>query len=217
MLEQLHPAARIPACEHQPVTPRPLNRRELLELIAIVALAPACKSERRTPPAEGTAGGSAAAARAPATALDATAYRTLDAMAARILPPEGAFPGAREAKVIDFIDRQLAIAPLSVVAPAVVAVARALDDQARGRRAPEFAKLAVVDQDAVIEALATGKLGTKLPERELFRILHGLVLEGFLCDPHHGGNHDQVAWRAIGFAEPTLRTPGASHDHHGKP
>lgn len=204
-----------------PVTPRPLSRRELLELIAVIALSPACKSDRRASPGEGSAAsGSAAPSATPKrvpTALDANAYRTLDAAAARILPADGTFPGAREAKAIDFIDRQLAIAPLASVAPAMIALARALDDTARTRRAPEFSKLAVADQDAVVEMLATGKLGTKLPERELFRLLHGLVLEGFLCDPHHGGNHDQIAWRAIGFAEPTLRTPGSPHDHHGKP
>ena len=151
------------------------------------------------------------------TALDAAAYRTLDAAAATILPSDGTFPGAREAKVIDFIDRQLAIAPLSRIAPAMLALARALDDAARARHAPELARLPPDQQIAVIEALSMGTLGTKLPERELFKLLHGLVLEGFLADPHHGGNHDQIAWRAIGFAEPTLRTIGAPHDHgkHG--
>ena len=39
------------------------------------------------------------------------------------------------------------------------------------------------------------------------------VLEGYLADPHHGGNHEQVAWKAIGFPEPPLRTPGG-HGHH---
>ena len=202
-------------------TPPLLSRRELLELIAIVALSPACKSDRRAPATTGSgsaASGSAAPSSRAPTALDPGAYRALEAAASRILPADGAFPGAREAKVIDFIDRQLAIAPLSQIAPALIALARALDDAGRTRRAPDFAQLAAPDQDAVIKDLAGGTLGTKLPERELFRILHGLVLEGFLCDPHHGGNHEQVAWRAIGFPEPTLRTPGApGHHDPGKP
>ncbi len=208
-------------CEDDVVTPRPLSRRELLELIAIIALSPACKSERPAPASgAGTASvGAGSAGTTAATALDASAYRTLEAATARILPADGTFPGAREAKVINFIDRQLAIAPLASVAPAILALARALDEGARARRAPELAKLPIADQDALVGALASGTLGTKLPERELFRILHGLVLEGFLCDPHHGGNHEQVAWRAVGFAEPTLRTIGAAHEMstHGKP
>ena len=44
-------------------------------------------------------------------------------------------------------------------------------------------------------------------------MLHGLVLEGFLSDPHHGGNKDQIAWRAIGFPEPSLRTRGGKPHH----
>jgi Gluconate 2-dehydrogenase subunit 3 len=115
--------------------------------------------------------------------------------------------------VIDFIDRQLTVAPLSRVAPALIALARALDDVARTKRAPDFAQLGPVEQDATLEALSRGTLGTKLPERDLFKLLHGLVLEGYLADPHHGGNHDQVAWKAIGFPEPSLRTPG-DHGHH---
>jgi gluconate 2-dehydrogenase gamma chain len=190
-----------------------LSRRELLELIAIVAVAPGCKSERS--PAPAPTPGSAGSATAPraATALDAASYRAFDAAASRILPADGAFPGAREAHVIDFIDRQLAIAPLSRVAPALIALARALDDIARGKRAPDFAQLAVPDQDAMLEALSRGTLGTKLPERELFKLLHGFVLEGYLADPHHGGNRDQVAWKAVGFSEPSLRTRGSGHHH----
>lgn len=211
-------------CEDARVQPpRPLSRRELLEIVAIIALSPACKSDRKPAAGSGSvsagsAGTSAGSATTPkaATSLDAAAYRTLEAATARILPADGMFPGAREAKVIDFIDRQLAIAPLSRVAPAMIALARALDDEASTRKAAEFAKLPVADQDQVIESLAATKLGTKLPERELFRLLHGLVLEGFFADPHHGGNHEMIAWRAIGFPEPSLRTVGGGHDH-GKP
>ncbi len=94
----------------------------------------------------------------------------------------------------------------------MIALARSLDDAARKRKARELAQLPVAEQDALLEAVSRGTLGSTLPERELFRLLHGLVLEGYLSDPHHGGNHEQVAWKAIGFAEPTLRTRG-SHGH----
>jgi gluconate 2-dehydrogenase gamma chain len=205
-------------------TPRPLSRRELLELIAVIALSPACKSERKPAP---TAGSASSTPQTPSplnapTALDAAAYRTLEAAAARILPAADGLPGASEAKVIDFIDRQLAIAPLTKVAPAMIALARALDDAARKRKVSELAQLPAPQQDALLEAVSQGTLGSTLPERELFRLLHGLVLEGYLCDPHHGGNRDQIAWKAIGFAEPTLRTRSAPHGSphgsgHGSP
>src|SRR5262249_39103049 len=152
-------------------------RRELLELIAIIALSPACKTKSgggsgAGTGASGSGAGSAAPAAAPATSLDAAAYRALDAASRRILPAGGTVPGAGEAKVIDFLDRQPAIQPLARVAPALIALARALDDAARARKAPDFSQLAGAEQDTLIEAVAGGTLGTKLPEKELFRLLH---------------------------------------------
>jgi len=208
------------------VVPAGLRRREFLDLVALIAALPACKDRKPAPPP----GPTSAPEPTPEKALDATSYRALDAATARILPADGTFPGAREANVMEFIDRQLAIAPLTKIAPAMIAIAHAFDDAARARprvtdpsgrhsgaagSAGNFAALAPAQQDEVLEALSRGALGTKLPERELFRVLHGLTLEGFLADPQHGGNKDQVAWRAIGFAEPPLRKPGGKHGHGG--
>ncbi len=190
-----------PACSNRAVglpiwlgdVPVGIRRRELLELIALVAALPACKQHHDEPSP-------------PATALDRSAYRTLEAAVARILPAEGDFPGARETNVITFLDRQLAIAPLSRIAPLVIAFAKALD-------ALRFADLPEAQQDALLDAASLGTLGTQLPEAAIFKILHGLVLEGFLGDPVHGGNLEQRGWKAIGFAEPPLRTAGGPHEH----
>jgi gluconate 2-dehydrogenase gamma chain len=177
--------------------PAGLRRREFVELVALVIALPACKEKPSKP----------APTPEPAGALDAATKRTLEAVAARILPGDATFPGARETNVVTFIDRQLAIAPMSKLVPAITALALALNEHG------DFATLRGVRQDEIIEALSRGTLGTQLPERELFRVLHGFVLEGFLCDPKHGGNKDQLGWRAVGFPEPTLRTPGGHH--HG--
>jgi len=181
-----------------------LRRRELLELIALVAVLPACKEHHDAP-------APAPAPAAPPTALDRAAYRTLGAAVARILPADGDFPGAEETGVITFIDRELAIAPLSRIAPLVIGFAAALDAAAQQRAHVAFAGAQWAVQDAILDDAAHGKLGSQLPEAAVFRILHGLVLEGFLGDPLHGGNTDQRGWKAIGFAAPHLRTPGGSH------
>jgi len=180
-----------------------LRRREFLDLVALLIALPACKE--KPPPAkqEPTV--------APAGALDPQAYRTFDAAAARILPGDATFAGARETGVAAFIDQQLTIAPMSKLAPLMIALAHALDDAARARGGSELGVLPPAKQDEVLDALARGALGTKLPERELFRLLHTFVLEGFLSDPRHGGNHEQRGWRAIDFPEPHLRTPGGHH------
>jgi gluconate 2-dehydrogenase gamma chain len=136
----------------------------------------------------------------------------LEAASARILPSDET-PGAREAKVGRFIERQLA-GSLSALRPAFDQLARLLDLWSRKAYGKPFTSLGAPDQDAVLGQLARGHIPVRgLPQEAMFRALHTLTLEGFLCDPVHGGNEGQIGWRAIGFAEPHLRKPGG---HHGR-
>jgi gluconate 2-dehydrogenase gamma chain len=189
-----------------------LSRRDVLELAVFATTLAACR--KRGAGDERGAGSASASATAsdlapkPATALDASAFRALEAATARLLPANTDFAGARDARVMTFIDRQLAIAPFARLAPAMIALARALDTQATGRSKPAFAALEVAEQDQVLEQLSRGAWpGMQLPQRELFRVLHGLTLEGFLADPVHGGNDGGVGWTAIDF--------GSEHHHGG--
>jgi hypothetical protein len=191
--------------------PAGLRRREWLELIALAAVLPACRGKHDEPAPSSEP--HASAPPPPPTALDPGARRTLEAACARILPAAGGFPGARETNAIEFIDRQLAVPPMQKIAPGMLALAHMLDDAARSRRAVEFAMLAPAAQDEVLDALAHGKLGTKLPEPALFRLLHGFVLEAMFSDPKYGGNAREIGWQAIDFPEPPLREPGGSHGH----
>jgi gluconate 2-dehydrogenase subunit 3-like protein len=36
--------------------------------------------------------------------------------------------------------------------------------------------------------------------RDFLTILVDLTLEGFLCDPSHGGNHAGAGWLAVGYS-----------------
>jgi gluconate 2-dehydrogenase gamma chain len=137
----------------------------------------------------------------------------LDAAAARILPSDDG-PGAREAKVGRFIERQLE-GDLRLLRPAFDQLARLLDVWSRRSFKAGFAALPAAQQDAVLDQLAHGTIPVRgFPQAELFRALHTLALEGFLSDPVHGGNDGQVGWRAVGFPEPHLRKPGGPH--HGR-
>lgn len=143
----------------------------------------------------------------------ADTFAVLDAVAARILPSDDG-PGAREAKVGRFIERQLQ-GDLRELRPAFDQLARLLDVWSRRTFHASFVALAPADQDAVLQELARGQIPARgLPQEALFRALHTLVLEGFLSDPVHGGNDGQIGWRAVGFPEPHLRKPGAPH--HGR-
>ena len=144
--------------------------------------------------------------------LPSDTFAVLEAAAARILPSEGT-PGAREAKVGRFIERQLA-GSLSGLRPAFDQLARLLDLWARKSFGKSFTALAAGEQDATLAQLSRGQVPVRgFPQQSMFRALHTLTLEGFLSDPVHGGNDGEVGWRAIGFPEPHLRKPGGGHGH----
>jgi gluconate 2-dehydrogenase gamma chain len=136
----------------------------------------------------------------------------LEAAAARILPSDDG-PGAREARVGRFLERQLA-GDLAELQPAFAQLARLIDLWAQKSSGMAFVALPAEAQDRVLAQLAGGQIPARgLPQEVLFRALHGLVLEGFLSDPVHGGNDGMIGWRSIGFATPHLRRPGLLHGH----
>jgi hypothetical protein len=123
----------------------------------------------------------------------------LEAAAERILP------GAREAKVGRFIERQLG-GDLAELRPAFEQLARLLDLWSRKAYSRGFAALAPAEQDTVLGQLARGQIPARgFPQEAVFRALHTITLEGYLSDPVHGGNDGQIGWRSIGFTEPHLR------------
>ena len=185
---------------------RQLSRRAVVggaaPAVAIAFLAGSCR--REPPPAPAPA---APAPPPPRTGqvLGVTAWAALEAATARILPSDDG-PGAREAGVVAFIDAQLATPLLRPIASALSMTADLLDKWASARYGAAFARLAPEVQDGILDELARGRLPVKnFPQREAFRALHALTLEGFLSDPVHGGNAGMVGWRAIDFPEPGLR------------
>ena len=148
------------------------------------------------------------AAPAPAAVSPAEALRTLEAACARILPSDDG-PGAREAKVIRFLERQLD-GPLLRLRPAMQQGALLIDKWAQKRFGRGFAGLEAAQQDEILGQLARAEIPVKsFPQAALFRALHSLTLEGYLADPSHGGNDGEAGWRAVGFTAPGLR-----HAHH---
>jgi gluconate 2-dehydrogenase gamma chain len=148
-----------------------------------------------------------------ASALTAAETRTLEAATSRILPSDDG-PGAREARVMRFIDAQLA-GPLSPLLPAMQQGALMLDRYSELRNRALFADATAEQQDLILGELSRGAIPVRsFPQAEWFAALHDLTLEGFLSDPAHGGNAGEIGWRAIGFPTPHLRKPGAAPHHH---
>jgi gluconate 2-dehydrogenase gamma chain len=161
----------------------------------------------------------------------------LDAAVDRLIPADDLGPGAKEAGVTAFIDRQLAgqygraerwymrgpfrkgkssqgyQAPYT---PAQLyrAGIRALDNHVGARfRGKTFGQLKPEQQDSILHALDSGKLDLgKVPAKEFFSFLHQNTIEGFFSDPIHGGNRNMVGWKLIGY--PGAR--GNYRDYIGK-
>jgi gluconate 2-dehydrogenase gamma chain len=150
----------------------------------------------------------------------------IEAAVARLIPDDETGPGAREAGVANYIDKQLAGAwgagerlyrsgpwqpgsptqgyqlpftPSEFFRNAV----RAINESH-----PGFAKLAPKEQDAILAAMRESKedLGG-VPSGLFFESLLGVAIEGFFADPVYGGNKDMGPWKMIGF-------PGAYADYY---
>ena len=164
----------------------------------------------------------------------------IEAALARLIPKDELGPGAVEAGVAYFIDRQLAgdfgagsrwymqgpwdkgeatqgyqsrMPPAAYYRAAIREIDEAISREAKS----SFAKLAAADQDAWLHRVEEGKLQLPTADaKSFFKMLWQNTLEGFWSDPMYGGNRDLAGWKLIGF-------PGARYDYsahvgrHGDP
>lgn len=142
---------------------------------------------------------------------------------ARLIPADETGPGALEADVPVYIDRQLAGAwgagarlyragpwqsgvpelgyqlpftPAEVFRNALRAIREELGETDGG----EFAALDTEAQDAYLRTLEEEErdLGG-VPSNIFFQYLLSMTVEGFFADPIYGGNKDMVGWKLVGF------------------
>lgn len=116
----------------------------------------------------------------------------IEAMAAQIIPTDG-MPGAREARVIYFIDRALTTfdreqQPLYL---------QGLSDLPAKTRSlyPKAAKFSELSTPQQIQAL------TGMEDTLFFARVRLHTIMGFLANPEYGGNQNQVGWKLIGFTD----------------
>lgn len=120
---------------------------------------------------------------------------TLAAAVSRILPPNEEHPTADEAGVTSYVAEAAAEAPsrlLQVWAQGL----DMLEDMARARHGRGFAACPPHWQDEVLVEIQ------RVPHplmRRFFDLLIDWTLEGWLCDPRHGGNRDRAGWRMVGY------------------
>ena len=164
----------------------------------------------------------------------------LDAAVERLIPGDARHPGAKEAGVTTFIDRQLS-GPYgmaetwymqgpwptgdeeqgwqSKLTPAQMyrAAIRDIQSHCQQKYGKRYEELAAVQQDDVLHGLEQGHID--LPDtsaKQFFQMLLHNTQEGFLADPMYGGNRDFAGWKLVGFPGPRYNYV-AEIEQYGKP
>ncbi|WP_075180922.1 gluconate 2-dehydrogenase subunit 3 family protein [Pantoea sp. 1.19] len=155
---------------------------------------------------------------------------TVEAIVDRLIPADALSIGGKDAGCAVFIDRQLdgfygtaerlyRQGPFQPGTPAQgdqspltprqryrtgLAALNALTRQQDGK---PFAALSAERQDALLQALESGKTALDgIDSKLFFEQILGNTMEGFFADPIYGGNRDMVSWKMLGF-------PGARYDY----
>lgn len=114
----------------------------------------------------------------------------------QIIPPDD-FPGASQAGVVTYIDRQLARHYRRHQNVYVEGL-----DQVESISRKRFSRAAAETTPAQQLELA---VALERENRKFFDLLRQHTMEGYYGSPRHGGNLDAVSWRMLGLAEPPLR------------
>jgi gluconate 2-dehydrogenase gamma chain len=195
--------------------PRVFTRRDLLRSAGIVgaaALSGQTEAASTPEPGPGVPLGAAppgvAVAQAPRReALEhLTAFEAdqLDAMVERLIPSDQHGPGAREARVVHYIDRGLGSA-LASSRQAYAAGLSALDRYAQSARGQAFLALSDADKDAVLIDVESGAAtGFGTGSAQFFAMVLAHTRQGMFGDPYYGGNANFIGWDLLGY--PGIRT-----------
>ncbi len=132
--------------------------------------------------------------------------RLLDALTSQIIPTDED-PGAHEANVVNFIDKQLVFHYKNQQDFYRVNLSK-LQQTCRSTRKAVFESLSSEEQIAFMEAMEMGALPTENWTAEeqaaFFRTLVSHSMQGFYGSPRHGGNKDYVSYRMLGLAYPDI-------------
>ncbi|MGA9773777.1 MAG: gluconate 2-dehydrogenase subunit 3 family protein [Blastocatellia bacterium] len=110
----------------------------------------------------------------------------IEAVAACIIPTDST-PGAREARVIYFIDRALASFDKDKQ-PLYQKGLAALQARAKNR----FSDLDSAQQIKLLKGIQ---------HTQFFQQVRAHTIMGFLANPEYGGNYEQTGWKHIGFED----------------
>jgi gluconate 2-dehydrogenase gamma chain len=122
----------------------------------------------------------------------------VEAMAAQIIPTDST-PGAREARVIDFIDRVLVTFEKSRQSEYTQGLTElATQSKQSFPSAPSFSALDAAQQVQVL---------TAMEKSPFFNLVRTHTITGFFSSPVHGGNANKVGWKLVNYDDSLNHRP----------
>jgi len=114
----------------------------------------------------------------------------VEAMAAQIIPTDET-PGAREARVINFIDRALVTFEQDAK-PQYTQGLKELETQTK-QLVPSATKFSALTSEQQIQVL------TAMEKSPFFNLVRTHTVTGFFASPVHGGNANKVGWKLVSY------------------
>jgi len=132
--------------------------------------------------------------------------RVIVAMAEQIIPADED-PGATDANVINFIDRQL-VSYLKTDQELYRKGIAGVQEFSQARHGTGFEELSWKEQYSMLQELekgtAKGKSWTDIDPAHFFNTVRDHTMMGFYGPPRHGGNRGLVSYRMVGLDYPQV-------------
>jgi gluconate 2-dehydrogenase gamma chain len=133
--------------------------------------------------------------------------KTIEAICEHLVPADQD-PGATQAGVVYFFDRQL-VGHLKRWQATYREGIAGVDQTSLALFRKKFVDLPPQQQAEVLTALekneAPGEIWKRRSAREFFALVVSHTMQGFYGDPRHGGNRDGASWKMLGLPYPPIR------------
>jgi gluconate 2-dehydrogenase gamma chain len=185
-----------------------MQRREFVEAMA-ASLAAALGTMRWSEISATSAFAATLPNTAPYEFLTADQARLLDVITAHIIPTDDT-PGAREARVVRFIDHAFATFFTEYRKDFTDTLDAFTEFMSHFR--PDGASFLVLSHDEQISALRD----LERLKPEVFGPLRDLTMTGMFSHPEHGGNYQKIGWKLIGYADQYSWSPPFGYYDRGR-
>ncbi|HEV8038965.1 MAG TPA: gluconate 2-dehydrogenase subunit 3 family protein [Bryobacteraceae bacterium] len=122
--------------------------------------------------------------------------RLVEALCDQVIPADDS-PGAKQAGVLYYIDRQLA-GPLQRFEPAYHGGLSNLRRECQDRTGRDFADLPFLEQTKFLEGIEAGRAEKLI---SFWRLVIDHTMQGFYGSPANGGNRDAASWDMLGIRD----------------